>query len=206
MCAIPCQTKASWEHALAEVVSLGVGHVSVYPLAIEEGTPFFFRYGNEDPSWNSEDVQADCMERAQEMLQAAGLHRYEVASYALPGKECAHNKAYWTGVPYLGLGPGAASMLCLDDGSRLRFVEPEPEWEFLSRREAWAEDLMLGMRLVEGVEAERVPQEVVADLVARGLVEEEGGRVRPTHDGWLLGNQLYGALWDLAGEDPPQDV
>ena len=85
-----------------------------------------------------------------------------------------------------------------DDAARTRFSLPELEVEYLSEREAWAEDLMLGMRLTRGVEVGRVPSTTTEDLTARGLVEERGARLVPTHEGWLLGNELFGALWDLA--------
>lgn len=224
MCAIPRQTESSWDQTLREAVGLGVGHVSVYPLVIEEGTPFHVRYGGEEAAWNDEDVQAERMERAREVLEAAGLMRYEVASYARPGKRCRHNMAYWTGVEYLGLGRGAASMVGaatyevvrglygwlpgLSDedrepgagACRMRFSTLDRQTEFLSAREAWAEDLMLGMRLTRGVEAVRMDEapQVRDDLVARGLIARKGDRLVPTHDGWLLGNELFGALWDLA--------
>jgi len=111
MCAIPGQTDASWARTLAGVVDAGVGHVSVYPLQLEEGTPLGERWAEEEPAFNDPDVQAARMERAASALEGAGYARYEVASYALPGRECRHNEAYWTGVPYLGLGCGAASMV-----------------------------------------------------------------------------------------------
>ena len=111
MCAIPHQTDVSWRRTLEEAIDLGVDHLSVYPLTIEEGTPLEYQYRNEPTPWNDEDVQAKHMEAAERILAIAGYSRYEVASYARPGKRCAHNIAYWTGVPYLGLGPGAASML-----------------------------------------------------------------------------------------------
>ncbi len=222
MCAIPHQTMRSWDETLRQTVDLGVGHVSVYPLAIEEGTPLYDRYGEDDVPWNSEDVQADRMERAHKVLEDAGLARYEVASYARDGKDCKHNQAYWTGVEYLGVGHGAASMLGAKtydvvrrlyhwlptrpqgpaSAARMRFSTLDQEVEFLNRRQAWAEDLMLGMRMTRGVELSRFScaKPTVESLVARGLVEVIDGRVRPTHDGWLLGNELYGALWELAEE------
>ena len=215
MCAIPLQSEQSWDRTLREIISLGVGHVSVYPLTIEEDTPMGRRYANVDAPWNDEDVQAERMEDAATVLETAGYHRYEVASYAMPGKECQHNQAYWTGVPYIGLGRGAASMLDAslydavrvvyswlpqrpDGCSRVRFSMLDREVEFLSEREAWAEDLMLGMRLTHGVEASRVPPLTQRELHERGLVDFVDGRMVPTHDGWLLGNELYGTLWDLA--------
>lgn len=216
MCAIPSQTTRSWDRTLRDVVSLGVGHVSVYPLSIEEGTPLGSAYADVEPPWNDEDVQAERMERAAAVLESEGYSRYEVASYAKPGRQCRHNQAYWTGVPYLGVGRGAASMLDGNlydtvrevygwlpmrprDCARARFSTLDREVEFLSEREAWAEDLMLGMRLTRGVKVAEVPPATVSELLGRGLVKLEEDRMAPTHDGWLLGNELYGILWDLAG-------
>ncbi|MDO4537138.1 MAG: coproporphyrinogen-III oxidase family protein [Coriobacteriales bacterium] len=76
------------------------------------------------------------------------------------------------------------------------------EGELLDARQARAEDLMLGMRLTNGVDEtlwKTVPEPLAHDLSDRGLVCNNGGRVCPTRRGWLLGNELYGALWELAG-------
>ena len=240
MCATPGQTGESWLGSLAGALALGVGHVSVYPLQIEEGTALERRYRDDSCGWNDPEVQAERMQQAQVLLEGSGYHRYEVASYARAGKECRHNKAYWTGSPYLGLGTGASSMLDLEGYLRLCAVCPRlPEapadtarvrlttetgrreladgprlsatsfsLEFLNESQAVAEDLMLGARLVEGLRPELVRRarelfgarldDTVDDLLARGLLAERGGRLAPTERGWLLGNELYGALWDLA--------
>ena len=240
MCATPGQTSGSWARSLEGVLALGVGHVSVYPLQIEEGTPLDRRYADGPCAWNDPEVQAERMTQAQVALEARGYHRYEVASYAHAGKECRHNKAYWTGSPYLGLGTGASSMLDLEGYLRLRNRCPQlpqpPEdaarvrltvgtgrrnlavdprlrslsfsLEFLNETQAVAEDLMLGARLVEGLRPELVTyarelygarlDDAVDTLLARDLLAEKDGRLAPTEQGWLLGNELYGALWDLA--------
>ena len=215
MCAIPAQTAESWQRSLAKVIDMGVDHVSVYPLAIEEGTEFGRRYGDMQPTWNDEDVQARRMLLARSMLEDAGYCRYEVASYARPGKRCMHNIAYWTGVTYLGLGSGAASMLDptqyeavrgvmrelpKTDGtcSRVRVSLLSNEVELMTSNQAKAEDLMLGMRLVDGVDAASVPERTRTDLMDAGLARMAGKRLVPTTRGWLLGNELYGAMWDLA--------
>lgn len=80
--------------------------------------------------------------------------------------------------------------------------------EFLTEAQAIAEDLMLGARLVEGLRPELVARarelfgaqldDAMDVLLARGLLAEKNGRLAPTERGWLLGNELYGALWDLA--------
>ena len=183
------------------------------------------------------------METAALVLGAAGLSRYEVASYAQPGERCRHNIAYWTGVEYLGLGTSAASMLgrgsyvrlhelvpslpdLADDTERARLtitsstreiVEATSlarlrfEVEELNAREAVAEDLMLAARMADGigerllVRARRVlgavaVDERIAKLVKLGFLERAGSAYAPTKQGWLLGNELYGPLWDLASE------
>lgn len=172
MCGLPGQTAASWKRTLEGVLAAAPHHVSVYPLTLEEGTPLY-RMACRDASLEpDEDFQAACMDTARERLGAAGYHPYEVASYAFDGHECAHNIAYWTGQGYLGLGRSAAGMLDAEDFDRLaglfpgvssrgdahrvRLVQRDDaatafEVEYLSQREAAAEDLMLACRMTRGV-------------------------------------------------------
>ena len=120
------------------------------------------------------------MDLAAHALSAAGFERYEVASYAQPGHRCRHNIAYWTGMPYLGLGRSAAGMFdvgcgrqgaaepspCAPEGfaglvpagftGRVRFKQLDDagerfESELLAPREAMAEDLMLACRMTDGI-------------------------------------------------------
>lgn len=205
MCGIPGQSAESFAASVEEAIGLGASHVSVYPLTIEEFTPFerLVRHGQMPAP--DDDVEAEHMEIAERLLEGAGFHRYEVASYARPGFECRHNKAYWTGVPYLGLGRAAATMT--QNAERRMRVQDGEVTDDLDARQMAAEDLMLGMRLSEGVPdalVERasalIPEttDVLADLEARGLVTRAEGRCKPTERGWLCGNELYGALLDLA--------
>ena len=115
MCAIPLQTTRSWEETLGGVVSAGVSHVSVYPLMIEEGTPFYRAVEAGEMDIPDDSCEADRMVEAEAFLTARGFERYEVASYAKPGCACSHNRAYWNGSSYLGLGTGAASMFNYED-------------------------------------------------------------------------------------------
>ena len=247
MCAIPEQTESSWEYSLSKFISLGVDHVSVYPLTIEDGTALAKQTQDKDTPWNAYDVQADRMQAASKTLQAAGFERYEVASYARNQKSCKHNKMYWTGESYLGLGTSAASMLTASEydmfakvnaslpkrpqnavrarlvvldaprkiGEGASLFSTEFDVEFLTHREAVAEDLMLHARLMEPispallVESELVfgasrLQDVLDLCVHDGLLDcvyadaLDGAKTyRPTEKGWLLGNELYGRLWDL---------
>ena len=172
MCALPGQTTASWKRTLDGVLAAAPHHVSVYPLTLEEGTPLYCMACRDESLVPDEDFQAACMDVARELLGAAGYHPYEVASYALDGHECAHNIAYWTGRGYLGLGRSAAGMLDAEDFDRLaglfpgvssrgdayrvRLVQHDDaatafEAEYLSQREAAAEDLMLACRMTRGI-------------------------------------------------------
>ena len=247
MCAIPEQTESSWEFSLSRFISLGVNHVSVYPLTIEDGTAMAKQTQDKDTPWNTYDVQADRMQAASKALQAAGFERYEVASYARAQKSCKHNRMCWTGESYLGLGTSAASMLTAAEydvlakvntslpkrppnAVRARLVvldaprkiaegaslfSTEFDVEFLTQREAVAEDLMLHARLMEPIspalldESEQVfgvsrLQDVFDTCVRDGLLvhvdaanSRTGTSYKPTEKGWLLGNELYGRLWDL---------
>lgn len=172
MCGLPGQTAASWKRTLDGVLAAAPHHVSVYPLTLEEGTPLYRMACRDESLEPDEDFQASCMDLARELLGAAGYYPYEVASYALDGHECAHNIAYWSGQGYLGLGRSAAGMLDAEDFDRLaglfpgassrgdayrvRLVQRDDdatafEAEYLSQREAAAEDLMLACRMTRGI-------------------------------------------------------
>lgn len=232
ICGGPLQTLGSWKETVRHGVELDVPHVSVYPLMLEESTPLAKAVEEELTAVASEEEQASMMLCAGDLLEQAGFHRYEVASYAKPGYECLHNIAYWSGKEYLGIGAGAASMLSGDnaarardamlfssadvDAARVRFTIPDDdeaysellgclpvECELMSAYEAQVEDLMLAMRRSIGVSAEEVAQvegasEVFEELAALGLVEQRDDRFVPTQRGWLMGNVMFGKIWDLA--------
>ena len=130
MSALPGQTLASYEETLQKVIALSPEHISAYSLIIEEGTPFYERYGdvvmqerkeslNEGvqsmecatmyPQLPDEDTEREMYHRTAEILESAGYHRYEISNYAKEGYGCRHNLTYWTGVEYIGFGIGAAS-------------------------------------------------------------------------------------------------
>ena len=150
MSALPGQTLESWMDTLKKVAELEPEHISAYSLIIEEGTPFYARYGEGEgkepllcgrPSLNAvenaapaeviaewpdlpdEDTERAMYDATAEILSGYGYDRYEISNYAKKNKECAHNVGYWTGIDYIGLGLGASSMF---DGARftnLRDIE-----------------------------------------------------------------------------------
>jgi oxygen-independent coproporphyrinogen-3 oxidase len=205
MAGIPGQTLESFEESVQEAVRLGVKHISVYPLTIEPHTPFDQAILAGRMAAPDDDVEAEALERARRILEAAGFHRYEVANYALPGFESKHNTAYWTGLPYLGLGTSAVTMT--QNSQRRMRVQDGQVIDDLNTYQMAAEDLMLGMRRACGVPKARIQEaslllpgvyHTFENLEALGLVEQTETAYKPTDLGWLCGNELYGRLLDLA--------
>ncbi len=205
MCGLPGQTLPQFKEDLLTALSLGVSHISIYPLTIEEGTPFY-SLEQQGKLILDEDLEAECMEFAESFLSSKGMHRYEVASYAYPGYKSRHNSAYWNSIPYLGIGTGAVSMR-QNDLYRQRFSETDGIIEELDIFQMAAEDLMLRMRMSEGVSDEEISiaaillpetNKALNALEQDGFVCHQNNRWKPTHKGWLFGNQLYGRLLELA--------
>ena len=122
MSALPGQRVCDYVNSLEQVADLRPEHISAYSLIIEEGTPFFERYGEADRERKrdgadkrhllpTEEEERQMYERTEEILGERGYHRYEISNYALPGCECRHNTVYWRRGDYLGFGPGAASLM-----------------------------------------------------------------------------------------------
>lgn len=115
--AIPGQTAESWERTLRTAAELGPEHLSAYSLIVEEGTPFYDRYGKNSgntgnwPPLPDEDTERRIYEDTARILKEYGFHRYEISNYARPGYECRHNLGYWERREYLGLGLGASSLI-----------------------------------------------------------------------------------------------
>lgn len=203
MCGLPGQTLEGFATDVRTGTDAGIAHMSVYPLSLERGTKLYKQ--RRRLSFPDEDETADMMESAERIIGHAGFERYEVASYARNGLESQHNKAYWSGVPYLGLGRSAVTMT-QNEQRRMRVRDGVVE-DDLDAAQMAAEDAMLAMRMVSGLSKVRARQmeellpglpaelERLADL---GLVEETQEAWRPTERGWLLGNELFGALMGLA--------
>ena len=121
MSALPGQSVENYKKTLETVLFLKPQHISAYSLIVEEGTPFYEKYGQESeklqatgekqPDLPSEEEEREMYALTEKLLAAAGYHRYEISNYALPGRECRHNLVYWKRGNYVGFGLGAASMV-----------------------------------------------------------------------------------------------
>lgn len=197
MSAIPHQTAEGWSETLRRIAELGPEHISAYSLIIEEGTPFYERYGegrhnNELPD---EDEERKIYRQTKSILKKYGYHRYEISNYARSGYECRHNLGYWNRTEYLGIGIGAASLI---GGQRWNEGE-EPET--LSVENQMEEYMFLGLRKMKGVSKERfltefghemeeIYGEVLGKMYRDGLLEQSGDYVRLTERGIDVSNYV----------------
>ena len=171
MWGLPGQCLADYERTLRQVLSLSPrpAHISAYGLIIEEGTPFYTRYGEEAKTMArtgnavsdlpSEEEERGMDELTERLLTEAGYQRYEISNYSLPGKECRHNKVYWQRGEYVGFGLGAASLfgeIRSKNKTRLEeYLESGGKTESasrLSKEEQMEEFMFLGLRMTEGVD------------------------------------------------------
>ncbi|MGQ0723253.1 MAG: radical SAM family heme chaperone HemW [Candidatus Eiseniibacteriota bacterium] len=210
------QSAEEWRSDLAQVVALGPDHVSAYELTLEEGTRFARRNAAGRLDLPDEDARADMFEAVDEVLEPAGIRRYEISNFARQGRECRHNVAGWRGGDLLGVGASAASHV-----GHARWTNVADLDEYVRRvgrgegtavtmeeldEETWAaEDLYLGLRLRDGLDAgerlRRVPepgrarlQGVLDGSAARGLLESEGGHVRLSRRGRLIADEVFAEL------------
>ena len=203
---LPGQTEASWAQSLDWVERLGVPHVSVYMLEVDEDSRLGrellvlgSRYGAGDVP--GEDAIADFYETAVERLARLGIERYEISNFARAGFESRHNLKYWRREPYLGFGADAHSF----DGT-MRWQNPESAADYVEApgaiervaAEPLSESFFLGLRLREGIESGGFAN-VVERFVQDGLLERAGERVRLTPRGVLFSNEVFAEFIQPAG-------
>lgn len=109
--AVPGQSLEACEADLAAAIAVAPEHVSAYNLTYEKGTGMHrdLHAGRLTPA--PEELEIAMFRTVRDRLGAAGLAHYEISNYARPGRESRHNRAYWRGTPYLGLGAGAHSFV-----------------------------------------------------------------------------------------------
>jgi oxygen-independent coproporphyrinogen-3 oxidase len=108
MFGLPGQTMRQWQDTLEQTVAMMPEHISAYCLTYEEDTEFFLRHARGEFRQSS-DSDAEFFEMTMSTLETAGYEHYEISNYARPGFRSAHNRAYWSGSDYLGIGPSAFS-------------------------------------------------------------------------------------------------
>ncbi|MEO0482638.1 MAG: radical SAM family heme chaperone HemW [Planctomycetota bacterium] len=223
--AIAGQTLGDFDDDLTRALDLGVTHLSCYNLTYEPNTAMTKRLelGRFEPT--DEDLEVAMFERLDERLAPAGLRRYEVSNYAVEGEESRHNLAYWRQEQWLAAGPSASAHVAgarwknvprLDDyladhtgEGYSAIIDHEPR----HAARALMERLMTGLRLAEGVDAERVladanaiHERLPAALRAKAERLQQTGRLevtdrwRVTNSGWLFADGLASDLMAVIAE------
>ncbi|HYJ52635.1 MAG TPA: radical SAM family heme chaperone HemW [Allosphingosinicella sp.] len=197
--ALPGQSEAAWAADLRQALSFGTGHLSLYQLTIEPGTRFATLAARGDLVPADPDEAASLYELTQELTAAAGLPAYEISNHARRGEESRHNLSYWRYDSYAGVGPGAHGRR--GGCATQRHKKPENWLAAIARnghgiveetavppQDARIEQLLMGLRLAEGIEfsSDGLDLAAVGRLEGQGLLERTRNRLRATPRGMLL--------------------
>lgn len=196
----PQQTFEQWGTELEKAVSFGFKHLSLYQLTIEEGTTFAAK----KITPLDEDSAADMYRQTTDFLCRHGYPRYEVSNYAPPNFESAHNKCYWQGDDYIGIGESAHGRLKI--GAKHFAIEHPFLMQELSNAERAEELIIMGMRLQKGINKAHFEQicdlkfdsfinrKAADELIKNNLCFENSNRFGATENGFLLLNLLIEKL------------
>lgn len=218
---VPGQTVEDLEQDIARALKLPITHLSTYTLTIEPGTPFFQRQERGLLTMPNDTLVAQMLERVPAILEPLGFKRYEISNYAKPSYESAHNRVYWMGGDYLGIGAGAHSyvahyesdlLIAADRWSTLAlpqsYMKAISEGGAISWRERLDpqalqfEFLYLGLRMTQGIDAKRFATlfnrslwdaygVALRDLSSEGFLLLEGDSVRLTSQGVSLADSVF---------------
>lgn len=207
---LPHQTAESFERTLNDAIDLGAGHLSLYMLDLEEGTPLHAQVVRGRIDVADDELVARLYARAVDVLTRAGLAQYEVSNFARPGEECRHNLRYWHRGEYHGFGLGAHSFIGEERFANTRNIrdyiaDPLHARDFsetLGDDERKRERLFLGLRQAGGMYTEdliRLCGQEASEWIERGLrdgwLQQSDGRVAFTSSGFLLSNDYISQLF-----------
>ena len=214
---LPNQTIPQYLDSINTVCDLGVQHISAYSLILEEHTPLYDCVERGEIAAPEEDLVADMQDEGIDLLEERGYHRYEISNFARDGFECRHNLNYWQNGEYLGFGIAAhgvvrdrkwtryANVDNLEEYNRLiaRGKRPLAETIRLSPRDEMFECVMLGLRLIRGVDRAAFLARFDLDVVEaypkamellrkRGWIEENERLIALNRKGLDLQNEALG--------------
>ena len=209
--ALPGQTMEQVKENVAKAIGLDIPHMSLYSLILENHTVFMNRMRRGKLPLPKEELEAEMFEYIIAELEGAGFEHYEISNFSKPGFESRHNLMYWDNAEYYGIGAGASGYV---NGIRYKNHGPIRHYlsaveegnariteEHLSQKEQMEEEMFLGLRKKSGVSMARFEEkfgrsfdelydEIVRDLVQKGLMQIEGDRVRMTKRGLFLGDTV----------------
>lgn len=217
---LPGQDMEIWTKTLNDVLEIKPEHISAYSLKVEEGTIFGKQYDAGKLLLPSEDIEREMYYLLKGKLKEAGYNQYEISNFSLKNYESKHNIAYWKRQDYLGLGSNSASCIknvrFSNDGSIEKYIElinnnksATVYEEKLNEEAIFVEKIILGLRLLEGInykqllqgEDERRTSKFLTNkefLLKMNLIEENGDIIRLTSKGLDLANQVFIKFMDLS--------
>ena len=205
----PGESLSDWETTVEAALAADVGHVSAYALIVEDGTRLAASVRRGAIAAPDDDLMADMYDLADERFAAAGLDWYELSNWSRPGHECRHNLAYWHGEDWWGIGPGAHSHIA---GTRWWNVKhpsayvqrlrgghsPAVGREVLDPDTRRVEDVLLRVRLAEGLPVTGLDPSQIDQVVGEGLAQRRGDgpdtRLVLTRPGRLLADAVVRRL------------
>jgi len=216
MYGLPGQSAEKWRWNLETALSLGVSHLSLYQLTIEENTPLYDKVQQEEVVLPEEDEIMVMDDISLELCKENDFQQYEISNYALPGYECRHNINYWRNLEYIGVGAGGVGFL---EGARsknisnpLKYCEAVEsgnpfieESESLSLEESFRESVIIGLRMIKGVSYSNLFDRygiklneyygaVLTPLIEEEFVEFTSTHFRLTRKGRQVANQVLARL------------
>jgi len=211
------QTLIAWKSELKQALSMAVDHLSLYQLTIEQGTAFGDRYNRGGLNGlPPDDLSADMYDATQDICEDAGFAAYEVSNHARPDAESRHNRVYWRYGDYIGIGPGAHGRLTLNGQryateafsnpgqwlDRAANAKTERERAALTADDQASEFLMMGLRLIDGIDLHRyatlagkpLPRDRIEALQSLGMIETNATLLQVTRRGRMVLNSVLAEL------------
>ena len=157
-------------------------HISSYQLSVEPGSALARLVDRGEWEEAPEELCARQYAILCDRLRRAGYHHYEISNFAQPGYEAVHNSAYWSHVPYVGLGPGAHSFLSpasrqWNEGDLGLYLRAGENGDFsavqgreeLTHDQLILEHVMLGLRTSAGLREEYLRANCDSDALEQAL-------------------------------------
>jgi len=219
---IPRQSIGSWYDSLRYALDIGADHLSLYNLSYEEGTPLTKLLKQDRINPINEEVEKQMYLEACQKLDNSGFNHYEISNWAKPGCESRHNRAYWEGKQYLGLGPAAHSFAGKSRWWNFRSIDnyiklvdkgqfPIDYREKLTEQDREIEHLFLRLRTSVGLlrsQFENLFQidfnRIIDKLIKLNLDEEywifDGDSFKLTPGGWFVSDSIIYEILDFIEE------
>ncbi len=215
MLALPGQSIENLSESVDRIIKLNPEHISVYSLIIEEGTPFYKKYMNNELKLPEDEIERKMYWLVKNKLEEAGYKHYEISNFAKPGYESKHNLACWNQEEYIGLGVSAHSYT---NNLRYSNIDNIPNYiqnlksgkdylnlvvhEKQSKESKMKEFIMLGLRKIGGVYIQNFKEKFgenpiylyrkeLEKLVQEELLEIDGDVIRLTNKGLDLANLVW---------------